>query len=281
MKKSNWYKLALSLGSLIGFILIFMLYFLNLPIIIQAYNEIQGMELVVIIVLVRILILLGSSMYMFYKWFKQETQFLSDLPFLFAIFFILLTFGKMIDLFFDFTYLYFTEPLNLFVIKIRYFIIIFTVLSLIYLSITMILFSLSLRDRFQNLRDESSRNKTSLLIVIIVVIVESTAVIIVPNTLSISFLLPAVVIPSLLVIVWLFAFSHKNKRLSQVNSLILMIGFAAYLLSQILRPVFQRVLGENTSYINVVEVIDLIIFGVIFLGFYMEASYVKVEQGRI
>ncbi len=276
MKKSNWYKLGLSLGASLGFISVFILYFLNLPIIIQAYNDIQGMELVVIILLVRILILFGSSMYMFYKWFKQEKQFLSDLPFLFGIFFLLLTFGKMIDLFFDFTYLYFTEPLNLLVIKIRYFIIIFTVLSLIYLSTTMILFSLSLRDKFQSLRDETSRNRTSFIIVIIVVVIESTAVIIVSDTPSISVLLPAVVIPSLLVIVWLFAFSHRNKRLSQVNSFILMIGFAAYLLSQILRPIFQRILGENTSYINVVEVIDLIIFGVIFLGFYMEANYVKV-----
>ncbi|MFX0022580.1 MAG: hypothetical protein ACFE9S_09650 [Candidatus Hermodarchaeota archaeon] len=278
MKKSNWYKLGLSTGSLIGFMSVFILYFLNLDIIIQAYNDIQGMELVVIILLVRILILFGSSMYMFFKWFKQEQQFLSDIPFLFGIFFLLLTFGKMIDLFFDFTYLYFPEPLNLLVIKIRYFIIIFTVLSLIYLSTTMILFSLSLRDKFQNLRDETSRNKSSLIIVIIVVVIESTAVIIVSDTPSISVLLPAVVIPSLLVIVWLFAFSHRNKRLSQVNSFILMIGFAAYLLSQILRPLFQRILGENTSYINVVEIIDLIIFGVIFLGFYMEASYVKNQQ---
>ncbi len=276
MRKSNWYKLALSLGSLLGFISVFMLYFLNLPIIIQAYNDIQGMELVVIIVLVRIFILFGSSMYMFYKWFKQEKQFLSDLPILFAIFFLLLSFGKMIDLFFDFTYSYFTEPLNLLVIKIRFFIIIFTVLSLIYLSTTMILFSLSLRDKFQNLRDETSRNKTSLIIVVFVIIIESAAVIIVSDTPSISTLLPAVVIPSLLVIVWLFAFSYKNKRLSQVNSFVLMIGFAAYLLSQILRPVIQRILGENTAYINLVEIIDLFIFGVIFLGFYMEANYTKV-----
>ncbi len=276
MKKSSSYKILFSLGSLIGFMLVFMLYFLNLPIIIQAYNDIQGMDLVVIIVLVRILILLGSSTYMFYKWFKQEKQFLSDLPILFAIFFLLLAFGKMVDLFFDFTYSYFTETLNLLVIKIRFFIIIFTVLSLIYLSITMILFSLSLRDKFQNLRDETSRNKTSLIIVIIVLVLESTAVIIVSDTPSISILLPAVVIPSLLVIVWLFAFSHKNQRLSQVNSFVLMIGFAAYLLSQILRPVFQRILGENTAYINLVEIIDLIIFGVIFLGFYMEAKYIKV-----
>ncbi len=273
MKQKTQYKLILLVSILAGFISVFTLYFLNLPTIIQAYNDIQGMDLVVIIVLVRILILFGSSMYMLYKWFKQEKQFLSDLPILFAIFFLLLTFGKMIDLFFDFTYSYFIDSLNLLVIKIRYFIIIFTVLPLIYLSITMILFRLSLMDKFQKLRNEKTRNKTSSIIAIVIIIVESVAVIIVPDAPSISILLPAVVIPSLLVIVWLFAFSHRNKRLSQVNSFVLMIGFAAYLLSQILRPVFQRLLGENTAYINLSELIDLVIFIVIFIGFYLEANY--------
>ena len=273
MKQKNQYKLILLFSILLGFILVFILYFLNLSIITQAYNEIHGMDLVVIIVLVRIVILFGSSMYMFYKWFSQEKQFLSDLPLLFALFFLLLTFGKMIDLFFNFTYRYFVESLNLLVIKIRFFIIIFTVLPLIYLSITMILFSLSLRDKFQKLKDENTRNKISLIIILLILIVESTAVIIIPDTPSISILLPAVVIPSLLVIVWLFAFSYKNQRLSQVNSLVLMIGFAAYLISQIIRPIIQVILGETTAYINIVEIIDLIIFVVIFIGFYMEANY--------
>jgi len=273
MKQKNQYKLILLFSILLGFILVFILYFLNLSIITQAYNEIHGMDLVVIIVLVRIVILFGSSMYMVYKWFSQEKQFLSDLPLLFALFFLLLTFGKMIDLFFNFTYRYFVESLNLLVIKIRFFIIIFTVLPLIYLSITMILFSLSLRDKFQKLKDENTRNKISLIIILLILIVESTAVIIIPDTPSISILLPAVVIPSLLVIVWLFAFSYKNQRLSQVNSLVLMIGFAAYLISQIIRPIIQVILGETTAYINIVEIIDLIIFVVIFIGFYMEANY--------
>jgi len=275
MNQKNQYKLILFLSILTGFISVTILYFLNLQTIIQAYNDIQGMDLVVIIVLVRILILFGSSMYMLYKWFKQEKQFISDLPILFALFFLLLTFGKMIDLFFDFTYSYFIESLNLLVIKIRYFIIIFTVLPLIYLSITMILFRLSLMDKFQKLKDEKTRNKTSSIIAMVIIIVESVAVIIVPDAPSISILLPAVVIPSLLVIVWLFAFSYRNKRLSQVNSFVLMIGFAAYLLSQIIRPVFQRLLGENTAYINLSEIIDLVIFIVIFIGFYLEANYKK------
>lgn len=275
MNQKNQYKLIILLFILLGFITVIILYLLNLSTIILAFSTIQGMDLVVIILLIRILILFGSSIYMLYKWFKQEKQFLSDLPILFAIFFLLLTFGKMLDLFFDLTYTYFIDSLNLLVIKLRFFVIIFTVLPLIYLSITMILFRLSLNDKFQKLRDEKARNKTSLIIAIVIVILESTGVIIVADTPSISILLPAVVIPSLLVIVWLFAFSHRNKRLSQVNSFVLMIGFAAYLISQIMRPLLQRIVGINTAYINLSEIIDLIIFIVIFIGFYLEANYEK------
>jgi hypothetical protein len=275
MNQKNQYKLVLFLSILGGFMTVLFLYLLNLSTIIQAFNNIQGMDLVVIILLIRILILFGSSMYMLYKWFKQEKQFLSDLPILFALFFLLLTFGKIWDLFFDLTYTYFIESLNLLVIKIRFFLIIFTVLPLIYLSITMILFRLSLTEKFQKLRDEKTRNKTSLIIAIIIVIIESAGVIIVGDTPSISILLPAVVIPSLLVIVWLFAFSYRNKRLAQVNSFVLMIGFAAYLVSQIMRPLLQRIIGINTAYINLSEIIDLVIFIVIFVGFYLEANYKK------
>ncbi|MFX1389394.1 MAG: hypothetical protein ACFE9Z_04940 [Promethearchaeota archaeon] len=273
MEQKNLYKVILSISILLGLALVTLLYLLNLPIIIQAYTNIEGMDLIVIILLVRIVILFASSMYMFYKWFTQEKIFLSDLPFLFALFFLLLTFGKMIDLFFDLTYLYFLESLNLIVIKIRYFIIIFTVLPLIYLSITMILYYFSLREKSQKLKEEKSRNKISLIIIIIVLVIESVAILLVSDTPSISILLPAVVIPSLLVIVWLFAFAHRNKRLSQVNSLVLMIGFAAYLISQILRPLFQILLGETSGYLIVSEILDLIIFAIIFIGFYLDANY--------
>ena len=273
MKRKDQYKLILFSSILIGFLIVYLIYHLNLSVIRESYNEIHGMDLVVIIMLIRITILFGNAMYMLYKWFKQEEQYLSDIPFLFALFFILLTIGKAFDLFFNFTYRYFSESLNLVVIKLRFFIIIFTVLPLIYLSITMILYYLSLRAKFQKLGDEKFKNKVSLILVLIILMVESIAVIIVPNTSSISILLPAVVIPSLLVIIWLFAFSYKNKRLSQVNSFILMIGFGLYLISQIIRPIIQNIVGENTFYINIVEIIDLIIFIVIFIGFYLEAKY--------
>jgi hypothetical protein len=215
---------------------------------------------------------------MYLKWFKQERQYISDIPFLFATFFLLLTFGKAVDLFFDLTYMFFNEAMNLTVIKLRYLLIIFTVLPLIYLSFAMILYSFSLKDRFKTLKNENFQNKTNLIIILLLILIEIFLVLIVPNTTSIAILLPCVVIPSLLIIIWLFAFAYKHKRLSQVNSLVLLIGFSLYLVSQIIRPLVQAIIGENASYINSVELIDLIIFIIIFLGFYLDANF-KISTG--
>ncbi|MFX1479866.1 MAG: hypothetical protein ACFFCI_17245 [Promethearchaeota archaeon] len=276
MKKSNIYKLIISSSSLVGFLWVYIIYAINISIISQAVVELDGVSLVIIIILIRIAILLGSTIYMYYKWFRQEEQYISDIPFLFATFFLLLTFGKSIDLFFDLTFTYFSEALNLFVIKVRFFIIIFTVFSLIFLSLKMILYWFSLKNKFKKLKDEDYQNKANLAILGIIIIIESIAIIITPDTDTISVVLPAVVIPSLIVIIWLFAFAHKNKRLSQVNSFVLMIGFGLYLISQIIRPILLQIFGEVATYLNIAEIIDLVIFAVIFIGFYLEANYVSV-----
>ncbi|MFW9882468.1 MAG: hypothetical protein ACFFG0_56115, partial [Candidatus Thorarchaeota archaeon] len=222
MKKTNLYKLILFLYILTGFLGLFRIYIINLQIISRSLNEIPGARLVVVIILIRMCILLGNSIYMYFKWFKQEEQYLSDIPFLFATFFLLLTFGKAIDLFFDLTYSFFNETMNLMVIKLRFLLIIFTVLPLIYLSIAMNLYSLSLKDRFKKLKDEIFQNKINLILIFFLVFFEVFLVLIIPNTTSIAILLPCVVLPSLLIIIWLFAFAYKHKRLSQVNSLILL-----------------------------------------------------------
>ena len=154
MEKKNLYKVVLLLSGLLGSICVYIIYHLNISVINNALHEVHGVELVITIILIRITILLGNTVFLFSKWFKQEQQYLSDIPFLFAIFFLFLTFGKGIDLFSDLIYTYFKDSLNLLVIKLRFVIIVFTVFPLIYLSVTMILYSFSLKERFVKLKDK-------------------------------------------------------------------------------------------------------------------------------
>jgi hypothetical protein len=144
---------------------------------------------------------------------------------------------------------------------------------MIFLSIGMILFSLSYRDRFKKLQNESYLNKIREKIVFSIVLIEIVILLMAPDIITISLLYPIVAIPSLITIVWLFNFARKHRKLSQINPFVLTIGFGALLISQIFRPLMQIVLGTSPNFVILVEAIDLMIFAIIFLGFYVKANY--------
>lgn len=81
-------------------------------------------------------------------------------------------------------------------------------------------------------------------------------------------ILPIILIPSLLGIVYIFYMAYSLNRLTIVKPGILTISFFLYMLSNVFRPIMQNILGETASYIIVVEIVDIIIFMIIFLGLY-------------
>ena len=275
MKHKKIYKLTLLLGITLGIIWTITLYTFNISAINKSFNEVEGIWGVVIILLIRISLLSGMTFYMFNRWFKQEKQYISDIPHLFGLFLLILTFGKVLDLFWDLTYFRFNEEFVLFLLRVRYFIIILTFIPLMYLSILMILYSLSLREHFKKLKDENYRNKITIIILSIIVVIEMFAVIIAPDVFTLGRILPFILIPSLIVITYIFFFAYRHQRLSQVHPLIIAIGFLMYMISSILRPVTQAIIGESAYYIIVVEIVDLFVFIIIFIGLSMKANYSK------
>lgn len=271
LTKARTYKILLLLIVVSGLVPLLLLYFLYLREIQQAITHTEGAWPGVIIILIRIGFISVMSYYMFHRWFKQEEQYLSDLPFLFGIFLLLLAFGKILDLFWDLTFFTFNDDFVMFLLKIRFFIIILEMAPLIFLSINMILYLRSLRRKSTG--DEKQRNKATFRIMLLIVAIETTAVILAPNFLIMGILLPCIVIPSILVIIWMFLFAYKNKRLSQVHPLIIAIGFIAWFISNIARVVLQIIFGETPTYIFTAEMIDFFVFLIIFLGFCLKANY--------
>lgn len=271
LTKARTYKILLLLIVVSGLVPLLLLYLLYLREIQQAITHTEGAWPVVIIILIRIGFISVMSYYMFHRWFKQEEQYLSDIPFLFGIFLLLLAFGKILDLFWDLTFFTFNDDFVMLLLKIRFFIIILEMAPLIFLSINMILYLRSLRGKSTG--DEKQRNKATFRIMLLIVAIETTAVILAPNFLIMGILLPCIVIPSILVIIWMFLFAYKNKRLSQVHPLIIAIGFIAWFISNIARVVLQIVFGETPTYIFTAEMIDFFVFLIIFLGFCLKANY--------
>ena len=76
------YKISLLICISLGIIGIILLYWLNFSLIIQAFSDYEGAFEVVLVILIRIVILSITTSYLLSKWFKQEAQYLSDIPFL-------------------------------------------------------------------------------------------------------------------------------------------------------------------------------------------------------
>ncbi|KKK46485.1 hypothetical protein LCGC14_1032570 [marine sediment metagenome] len=271
-KKVYFSIILLCIG--IGILLLTILYYFSWSFVIESYIEIDGALGVVVVILSRIIIVSGMTFFIFLQWFKQEDQYFSDLPFLFGLFFLLLVFGKAFDLLIDFIFYQVDEIVVMLLTKIRFIIMILDFLPMIYLSIGMILFSFSLKEKFKSLSNEKYLNKVRIRVILLIIVSEIAAIIFINNIQIISYLYPIIVIPSLITIVWLFNFAFRNKRLSNVNTSILWKAFSAYLISQIIRPLAQVLIGESPLFLIFAETLDLVIFIVIFIGFYKKANYV-------
>ncbi|MFX1376916.1 MAG: hypothetical protein ACFFA0_14010 [Promethearchaeota archaeon] len=263
------YKIVVVLSVIVSIICIVCLYLFTSSLLITAFTDYDGAFQIVLIISARITILSITTYYLFKKWFQQEAQYLSDIPFLLGLFFLILIFGKLIDLHWDLTFFLYDDEIVLLYLKFRYLIIILEVAPLIFLGLEIIFFRLE--EKYKKLKDKKYMNNLRMKIMISIILIETITVMIVPNILILGMVLPFILIPSLIGIVYIFFLAYRLNRLSVVKPNILTIGFFLYLISNIFRPLMQNVLGENASYIIVVEFVDLIIFVVIFLGLYKKS----------
>jgi len=273
MEKRQKYLLILIISVCFGILAISLLYIINLDVMATTITTIDGAFPVLIALIVRITVLVGMAIYLFNRWFSQEEIYTSDLPFLFGMFFTLLAFGKLLDILTNFLYPSVATDIYLMYLKIRQLSVIGTLAPMVFLSIMMIIIFLQANGKIKKYNDPRERNIFSLQILIIIAVVEAILIIITPNTTIAGINFAIFVMLSLLVTTWMFYFSYHNKRLSQIHPLIIAIGFTAYLISNILRVLFQNVIGENALFIVITEIIDIIIGMVIFIGYIKKANY--------
>lgn len=278
MHEKKPYLLSIILPFVLGLILTLFLYLTYTDAILKTLNEFEGSWLVITILLARIGLLLLMGVYLFTRWLRQERQYLSDIPFLFAVFFLLVFFGKGYDLLHDLTF-HFTDHLSfLFILKLRFIIAVMSIAPMYYLSIGMILFFLSLSDQFKALRRKQVSKRIQNIIFLAVVSTELCVILFWLNVETSGVILPVIVIPSFFTVVLVFYFAHINQRLSQVRPLVLTIAFALYLISQIIRPIFRSLFGNTSLYILVVESIDLLLFFLIFGGLIKSKSDLHYQK---
>jgi len=227
---------------------------------------------VISIILVKIIIIVGMGSFLLYRWYTQEHQYLSDIPFLFSIFFAVLVFGKLLDLLINLLYYQLTPDSILFLVKIRFFIIIINLLPILILSIEILLVYLSFSDRFSSLKKNDQLKDTRTKIILIILVVDTLVIVFAPSHSIIVAIYPVFIIPFFIIIVWIFFYAYRSKRLSEINPLIVGDGFLIFLLTTIFRAVGQNILVPEIASI-LSELCEIVAFIVIFLGLIRKVGY--------
>ena len=81
---------------------------------------------------------------------------------------------------------------------------------------------------------------------------------------------------SVFTIAWMFRFAYKQKRLSQINPLIVSIGFIMYVISNVFRSIVSVLFPSSKEVIILFfEIVDIVLYAIIFVGFITLAKYSK------
>ena len=272
--KKKKFKLYLLSASIILTIVFLILYGVFWSTIEYALSNVQDIWLSVIASVIRIIILAIMSIILFNKWFKQEAIFTSDAYFLFALFFMVLTVGKVYDLFYNLILIsdLFDEIVLLFLVKIRFLIITINILPVLYIGLqaTMTLGSVYIKEL-----TKEQFNKIRLWIVILFLLLISIIIIIAPEITFLIRVLPYLTFAIFIALAIMFLFMYKNKHLSQANGLIIGIAFFAFIGSNIFRSIVSVSAMNEPSLLFAIEGLDIIVNAMMFIGFIRKPKYAR------
>jgi len=235
-----------------------------------AANE--GLLLGLVVIISRVLILGMMSFFLYRKWLKQEAIYTSDAYFLFGSFFGILSCGKIYDIFYNLALISttFDAEFLLLLLKIRFFIVVVNVMPILYIGLEVII---TFFNMYRNKEmDKKQFNKLRLRIILIFILVLVLVISLAPTTNFLSTILPFITLVIFLGIAIMFLFMYKNKRLSQANGLIIGIAFICFIASNLLRSIL---LSIELYYIVFIELIDIGVNLLIFIGFVTKPKYAK------
>jgi len=273
-EKKKKYKLGL-LGVLIALSVVFALvYSLYWSTISFALTEVEDTWLAAIASILRIIILSIMSIILFRKWFKQEAIYTSDAYFLFALFFMILTYGKIYDLLYNLILISesFGDIALLYLLKVRYIIVVINIIPILYIGLeaTMTFISVYIKEI-----SKKQFNQLRLWIVIIFLGIISFIIAIASSITFLISVLPFLTLAIFVMISIMFLFMYKNKRLSQANGLIIGLAFLVFIFTNIARSIISvRALNEPSLFV-IAETLDIIANVLMFLGFISKPKYAK------
>lgn len=270
-KKKQFKRIIWSI-TIIIFLIYFSAFYLNWIKLNEAYIIEENLWIISLIIIIRMLIFVAMSFILFSKWFKQEAVYTSDAYFLFAVFFAIITAGKILDLFWNLTFISegFSTEFTLVLLKVRFSVIVLNAFPLLFIGLEALI---TIFNTYIKNMTKKQFNKARLITIIIFLGIVSVIIIIAPTIDLLSKLLPIITAGTMIGIVIMFFFMYKNKRLSQANGLIIGLGFLLAVISSFIRSILNASLA-STGLIYA-ELLDMLVYFIIFAGFMTKPKYAR------
>ena len=229
-------------------------------------------EIGLIAIICRILILGIMSFFLYRKWLNQEAIYISDAYFLFGSFFGIFTWAKVYDLFYNPAIVSgaFSTGFILLLVKIRFFIIIATMMPMLYLGLDAILVYINMNKNKEMKKKQF--NKMRLRIILIFVIITLSVIVLSPTLDFLNLVFPFITITIFFSVGFMFLFMYKNKRLSQANGLLIGIAFICFIASNLIRTIL---ISTNLYYSVIADIIDIGVNLLMFIGFITKPKYAR------
>ncbi|MFX0009226.1 MAG: hypothetical protein ACFE9R_02835 [Candidatus Hermodarchaeota archaeon] len=274
--KKTW-KIILITINLIAIALWSWLYYSTWDVIVVSMATFPFADWFAFISIARIIIIIAMASYLYNRWFKQDEIYLFDAFFLFASFFLFLGHGKVFD--FIYAVIYGTSTFSfgftLFLVKLRYFLVILMALTILFIGADASLIFYELR-RDKEL-SKKGRIRAKRWIISLYLVSTSLFIVLAPTSETLSAILPYMMIFIYLICAIMFFFMYKNNRLSKVHSLIVGIGFLIFVASNLIRSILTARAYAEISALPLfwAQVFDIISNIVIFLGFLVKPPFAK------
>ncbi len=223
--------------------------------------------LLIIISSLRVFTMDVISLLLFKKWMKAERRFLTDIPFLMGMFFLLFGIAKIIDV-----YIYYTFTLDqartpegeLFNIgKTRA---VFLALESIPMwTLAMLIWA-------------PNKKKIQFSVIAIVSIIYLYLILMMQDYRDLMISVPIIVIPVIIIHIITYIFLYSGRRLPVINSKWLIIGFTWMLINSLLFGLFRTPEPQPWGYVWIHESIELVIVIILGYGFLTPSKYAVIFE---
>ncbi len=215
-----------------------------------------------IAITVRIAVLFACGGYLFYRWARAPRRYYFDLPFLIGISYIALAISKFFDIYLYETFYWAGQKVQqeaghpgLVFVSARWLFILVVTVPLIYANLRVWV---------------AERARTRLACVGAYVAVFVVLILQAQTFADLNALLPFMVLPVAALTIVTFIFAYARKRLPNVHGLLVGVGWAAYLITNSVRPLL---LANGSA--SMAELLDMLAWLIIFAGFIIRPSYAR------